>query len=607
MTIKNRFQELLNKEKESDIRGALASILRDKDPEGVWETEMQLGSGRADICSINSYTIIETKSKGQLNEKKNKEQLKEYANGFYDKYFSDWVSNQERRVKSIKCLLTDGLTWYFWDYDSVKRNFKNMTSKTFSIIDIKLVSDFIDSEIISRWEDVTRFKIPSIKNLIDTDFNHNLKELEKLLSIEGVDKRKEFDTKFKLWRRTLQRTGIIPADSHRMQQDVFLKHSFIVIVARLIIDYIENGYNKNYLEKINDGFFAWVIEFERGKKVVSKLYEVIRSYQWQFTVIDVLKHLYHGLIDPKERKEFGEFYTPDKLAKEVVLEVLDDDWLDDAIVRAYKILNGNNVDDKHLGVLDPACGSGTFLFHSAKRILERINEKHKLLIYKNGAIVSLLVHGIDVHPIAVEMARATLRMSIPIKGKINFKIFLGSSMQEDTDIPNDSTVGFSVPTAKEGDYIFLGQKLWEHPKFSVMLTQLNDAIINNEGFPKYEWEGDKNDPYYNNFSHTFHKEYTTFCSDLDYTIKEQGNHVWETYINNYLIIKTLLSKGVGRLVGNPPWQVRNTANKTARDRRIKEIAKEEGIYTKTGSPQSNVDLGGGTKCQNNTVVSWDYS
>ena len=72
MITKNRYQELLNKEKESDIRGALSSILRDKDLEGSWETEMQLGNGRADICSINSYTIIETKSKGQLNVKKMK-------------------------------------------------------------------------------------------------------------------------------------------------------------------------------------------------------------------------------------------------------------------------------------------------------------------------------------------------------------------------------------------------------------------------------------------------------------------------------------------------------------------------------------------------------
>ena len=63
----------------------------------------------------------------------------------------------------------------------------------------------------------------------------------------------------------------------------------------------------------------------------------------------MLKALYESLIDPAQRHDLGEYYTPD--------------WL------AAKLTRVALADPLRQQVLDPACGSGTFLFHAVRRLL----------------------------------------------------------------------------------------------------------------------------------------------------------------------------------------------------------------------------------------------
>ncbi len=41
---------------------------------------------------------------------------------------------------------------------------------------------------------------------------------------------------------------------------------------------------------------------------------------------DVLGPLYEAFVDARDRRDFGEVYTPDWLAELMVQETLDDDW-----------------------------------------------------------------------------------------------------------------------------------------------------------------------------------------------------------------------------------------------------------------------------------------
>ena len=64
-------------------------------------------------------------------------------------------------------------------------------------------------------------------------------------------------------------------------------------------------------------------------------------------------------------------------------------------------------------MLDPACGSGTFLYHAARRIVAYMKEQG----FQDGKIpevASRLVYGIDIHPVAVEFSRANILRAMPV-------------------------------------------------------------------------------------------------------------------------------------------------------------------------------------------------
>lgn len=107
---------------------------------------------------------------------------------------------------------------------------------------------------------------------------------------------------------------------------------------------------------------------------------------------DLLKKLYQYLVPKKLRHDLGEYYTPDWLAERLLNQV------------GY---DGN----PDLRLLDPACGSGTFLALAIKRIREYADEK--LLEYADVAQKVLKnVVGFDLNPLAVIAARTTYLLAL---------------------------------------------------------------------------------------------------------------------------------------------------------------------------------------------------
>ena len=94
---------------------------------------------------------------------------------------------------------------------------------------------------------------------------------------------------------------------------------------------------------------------KRSSKIFSGLLLELERFDIDAIDEDVLKDLYQELVHPEVRKLLGEFYTPDWLAEKMVIETLDADPLK--------------------SVLDPACGSGTFLFKTIKFKIEKLTKK----------------------------------------------------------------------------------------------------------------------------------------------------------------------------------------------------------------------------------------
>jgi hypothetical protein len=116
---------------------------------------------------------------------------------------------------------------------------------------------------------------------------------------------------------------------------------------------------------------------------------VLAVFQFDFSGLsgDLLGQLYQSYFDPETRKALGEFYTP----PEVVEFILDQVGYQGTAVRTARLL-------------DPACGSGTFLIHALRRYLQE-NARRDPSQVLNELIWGLRVVGFDINPFACLMAQ----------------------------------------------------------------------------------------------------------------------------------------------------------------------------------------------------------
>lgn len=126
-------------------------------------------------------------------------------------------------------------------------------------------------------------------------------------------------------------------------------------------------------------------------KALAKVLYALYKFDFSKIIGDPLGDLYQKYFDRETRKALGEFYTP----KEVV------EYIIDAV--DYR---GRGIVDKRL--IDPACGSGTFLVDALKKYLDEA----KPLAEEKGwdFVISKLCNeyhivGFDIHPFATIMAQ----------------------------------------------------------------------------------------------------------------------------------------------------------------------------------------------------------
>ena len=111
---------------------------------------------------------------------------------------------------------------------------------------------------------------------------------------------------------------------------------------------------------------------------------------------DLLKQLYQQLFPKSVRHDLGEYYTPDWLA-ELVLDELGYD---------------GNPDQR---LLDPACGSGTFLVMALNRVQTWYAAHRHECGFGEDALLRKILHnviGFDLNPLAVMAARTNYLLAI---------------------------------------------------------------------------------------------------------------------------------------------------------------------------------------------------
>lgn len=292
-------------------------------------------------------------------------------------------------------------------------------------------------------------------------------------------------------------------------------------------------------------FFDWVAHVPGGEPFVRSLARRVGRFRWQEVGGDVLKVLYESVITAPTRKRLGEYYTPDWLAERVVSA---------AIERPLETR-----------ALDPSCGSGTFLFHAARHYLAAAEGAGRSI---EDTLSGLTRHvlGMDLHPVAVTLARVTYLLAIgrdrlthPGRGPIQVPVYLGDAVQwrrEARDLFSGGDLVIETDDQKrlfESDLRFPEELLEDPGRFN----QIVEALTGRAGRRKPGTPPPKLSGLYQQYAvppaaqATLDDTFRTLCALHD----EGRDHIWSYYVRNlarpwWLALEP---NRVDVLIGNPPW------------------------------------------------------
>jgi type I restriction-modification system DNA methylase subunit len=187
------------------------------------------------------------------------------------------------------------------------------------------------------------------------------------------------------------------------------------------------------VDYFNGGLFDKIIPIELTKREI-ELMDVACTKNWQHINPAIFGAIFEGNMDEKERHNLGAHYTNEIDIKKIVDPVIVQPWRQkiDAVLDKHnakereitsEALKQLHIELCNYKVLDPACGSGNFLFIAYKelKLIEKEILKHFKLIAGNKISWDYAINcsyvstkqffGIDLNPNAVELAKVTLMIA----------------------------------------------------------------------------------------------------------------------------------------------------------------------------------------------------
>jgi hypothetical protein len=420
-------------------------------------------------------------------------------------------------------------------------------------------------------------------------------QLEKLWN--AVGSQPAVALKRQLWRGLLE---LVYGKSIE-DNELWFQHTFLVIVAKAIAaraldlnvdhpDRMLSGEDfaaSGVYGAVESDFFDWVLDAPGGYNLVREIAKHVSRFRLESVDTDVLKILYESLVDPEQRKELGEYYTPDWLAAKVTQEAVSEPLTSK--------------------VLDPACGSGTFLFHAIR--------SHLVASDRAGTAPTLrakeacrLICGIDVHPVAVIIARVTYLLGLgdalqERAGSISIPVYLGDAMQMQVKpvlADKELVIDVPAPEGAEGN-IRTGRQSLNFPEELCARPQLlDDALTLMREMS--EAGGDKSA-----FAASLRRKASDSGSELSEGALTDTTKTYATFDAlrraGRDTIWSYVARNLGRplyfsapdrradvVVGNPPWIALRYMS-AALQRRFKEMAKADHVF-QGGNLATQADIAG---------------
>ena len=317
-------------------------------------------------------------------------------------------------------------------------------------------------------------------------------------------------------------------------------------------------------------FFDWVVAEPDGETLVRRILAHVRRFRLDQVESDVLKILYESLIDREERHGLGEYYTPDWLAAKIVRHAVE-----------------RPIEQR---VLDPACGSGTFLFHAIRNFIREAEEsglEEKL----QAEEATNHIAGMDIHPVAVIIARVTYLLALaPViarrAGSLSIPVYLGDSLQLSTATTMHlKELVIRVPPPPEGtDLKFPEVFCKDIHLFDKLVARMRQGseqrMTARQIEPAFTLEVERH--YKRDVTKAESegvREMVTTYATFDELCRQGRDSVW-TYVARNLSRPLALSFGAGWaniVVGNPPWVAFRHMSADLQ-KRFRELASGERVY-----------------------------
>lgn len=381
-------------------------------------------TGRADT-QYNSV-IIEWEKDLKRTGAHAEEQLKEYlAGNLHSGNHTDFT-----------LIATDGVEWRVYTRIITELLFQDLNDIQLRKVDsFKLTEQNLDDFPI--FLDRYLFKLQSLKpTLADivihfgADSGVFMQVMSRIKSYVGdINHKPDIAVAYDEWKRFLS----IAYGSFNESPDVFFVHTYLSVFSKLIafialspkknipVSELQGILNGMAFEQFNierfveEDFYHWVstdAHFNALSVAFQLLADKLADYDFSDVQEDILKGIYQGLIDLDTRHALGEYYTPD--------------WLCELIVQEMPL-------EKESSVLDPSCGSGSFL----RAAIARLKTEHPTL--PADALAKQVV-GIDIHPLSVQIAKTTIILALgksisKAKKPVTPNVFLANSLL----LPKDST------------------------------------------------------------------------------------------------------------------------------------------------------------------------
>ncbi len=346
--------------------------------------------------------------------------------------------------QAVRYSWNKGVNWaILTDFESIKVFYSQDIKKHLSD---KLFFSIPYNEYIERFDQLWLLSKESFRgDLIDKEAERVGKKLEKIsvttLLYKDLNKARELFTEhLRIWnedinpdlldegvQKLLNRLVFIRVAEDRKVEDPILRplirnwrglkmEKDIPPLYKLMVEKfreLDKIYNSNLFSP--HSFEKWKEEDNITEEVINIFYGKPGYYEYDFKVIpaDVLGTVYENYLgyrqakksegnNLKKRKEQGIYYTPNFIVDYIVENTL-----------GLILENCYTIDDvARIKVLDPACGSGSFLV----KAMEAINKKYKELgdqanVFTKIQILTKNLYGVDLDEQAVEIARLNLLLN----------------------------------------------------------------------------------------------------------------------------------------------------------------------------------------------------